>query len=75
MEEDREATATCAYFLNNMMIIWLRFSFWMGLIGIKRTRLRLVRCRAQMEMPMRELLRDAPADKNFDDVARIAMGR
>jgi serine/threonine-protein kinase ULK/ATG1 len=40
-------------------------------IGIKRTKLRLVRCRARMEMPTRERLRDARADKNLDDVARI----
>jgi len=39
--------------------------------GIKRIKLRLVRCRARMEMPMRERLRDARADKNLDDVARI----
>jgi len=41
------------------------------LIGIKRTKLRLVRCRARMDMPTRERLRDARADKNLDDVARI----
>lgn len=40
-------------------------------IGIKRTKLRLVRCRARMEMPTRERLRDARADKNLDDVPRI----
>ena len=40
-------------------------------VGIKRTKLRLVRCRARMEMPTRERLRDARADKNLDDVARI----
>jgi len=71
MEEDRDTIATCASFLNNVMIIWLRFSFGMGRIGIKRTKLRLVRCRARMEMPTRERLRDARADKNLDDVARI----
>ncbi|KAN0114315.1 Protein kinase-like domain containing protein [Russula decolorans] len=38
---------------------------------IKRTKLRLVRCRARMEMPTRERLRDAHADKNLDDVVRI----
>jgi serine/threonine-protein kinase ULK/ATG1 len=43
----------------------------MGLTGIKRTKLRLVRCRARMEMPTRERLRDAHADKNLDDVVRI----
>jgi len=30
-----------------------------------------VRCRARMEMPTRERLRDAHADKNLDDVVRI----
>ena len=48
-------------------MIWLR----QGTVGIKRTKLRLVRCRARMEMPTRERLRDARADKNLDDVARI----
>ncbi|TFY55974.1 hypothetical protein EVG20_g9117, partial [Dentipellis fragilis] len=38
---------------------------------IKRTKLRLVRCRARMAMPIRERLRDARADKNLDDVPRI----
>ncbi|TFY79857.1 hypothetical protein EWM64_g4154 [Hericium alpestre] len=38
---------------------------------IKRTKLRLVRCRARMGMPNRERLRDARADKNLDDVPRI----
>jgi hypothetical protein len=46
-----------------VVVDWLRFSFWMGRIGIKRTKLCLVRCRAQMEMPTREQLRDARADK------------
>jgi hypothetical protein len=40
-------------------------------LGIKRTKLRLVRCRARMDMPIRERLRDARADKNLDDVPRI----
>ena len=71
MEEDRDTIATCAFFSSKVVIIWLRFSFGMGQIGIKRTKLRLVRCRARMEMPTRERLRDARADKNLDDVARI----
>jgi len=54
-------------FFNNVIIVWLKA----GRIGIKRTKLRLVRCRARMEMPTRERLRDARADKNLDDVARI----
>jgi hypothetical protein len=36
-------------------------------IGIKRTKLRLVRCRASMEMPTHERLHDARADNNLDD--------
>ncbi|KAI0062486.1 kinase-like protein [Artomyces pyxidatus] len=38
---------------------------------IKRTKLRLVRCRARMNMNNRDRLRDARADKNLDDVPRI----
>ncbi|KAI0318208.1 kinase-like protein [Amylostereum chailletii] len=38
---------------------------------IKRTKLRLVRCRARMNMNVRDRLKDARADKNLDDVARI----
>ena len=39
--------------------------------GIKRTKLRLVRCRVRMNMTDRERMRDARADKNLDDVPRI----
>lgn len=38
---------------------------------IKRTKLRLVRCRVRMNMTDRERMRDARADKNLDDVPRI----
>lgn len=38
---------------------------------IKRTKLRLVRCRARTGMTDRDRLRDARADKNLDDVDRI----
>ncbi|EIN14702.1 kinase-like protein [Punctularia strigosozonata HHB-11173 SS5] len=38
---------------------------------IKRTKLRLVRCRARMAMPDRERLQDARADQNLEDVQRI----
>lgn len=38
---------------------------------IKRTKLRLVRCRARRNMNNRERMRDARADNNLDDVARI----
>lgn len=40
-------------------------------IWIKRTKLRLVRCRVRMGMNDRDRLRDARADKNLDDVDRI----
>ena len=39
--------------------------------GIKRTKLRLVRCRARMSMNDRDRLNDARADQNLADVARI----
>ncbi|KAF9001203.1 other/ULK/ULK protein kinase [Cyathus striatus] len=38
---------------------------------IKRTKLRLVRCRARMAMTDRDRLNDARADQNLADVARI----
>ncbi|KAI0672360.1 Pkinase-domain-containing protein [Trametes maxima] len=38
---------------------------------IKRTKLRLVRCRARMTMTDRERLKDAQLDKNLDDVTRM----
>ena len=39
--------------------------------GIKRTKLRLVRCRARMGMTDRERVRDARRDDNLTDVPRI----
>lgn len=42
--------------------------FW---LGIKRTKLRLVRCNARMGMNDRDRLNDARADQNLADVARI----
>jgi len=39
--------------------------------GIKRTKLRLVRCRARMAMNHRDRVNDARADQNLADVARI----
>lgn len=44
------------------MILFVRY------IGIKRTKLRLVRCRVRMGMTDRERLKDARLDKNLDDV-------
>ena len=45
--------------------------FFTCAIGIKRTKLRLVRCRARMSMNDRDRLNDARADQNLADVARI----
>lgn len=42
-----------------------------GITGIKRTKLRLIRCRARKTMNNRDRLKDARADKNLDDVPRI----
>jgi len=72
VDEDRDTIATCAScsFLRRWVHRRLLTRRAMCL-GIKRTKLRLVRCRARMEMPTRERLRDARADKNLDDVARI----
>lgn len=42
----------------------------MFLVGIKRTKLRLVRCRARMIMTDRDRINDARADQNLVDVAR-----
>jgi serine/threonine-protein kinase ULK2 len=39
--------------------------------GIKRTKLRLVRCRVRMAMNHRDRVNDARADQNLADVARI----
>jgi len=39
--------------------------------GIKRTKLRLIRCQARMAMNDRDRLNDARADQNLVDVARI----
>lgn len=47
----------------------VRFLTWS--LGIKRTKLRLLRCRARMEMNDRDRVKDARADQNLVDVARI----
>jgi len=38
---------------------------------IKRTKLRLVRCRARMNMDHRDRINDARADQNLADISRI----
>jgi serine/threonine-protein kinase ULK/ATG1 len=65
MEEDRETIATCAC---HRLFPAPRGAD--GDTGIKRTKLRLVRCRARMGMDKRERMRDVRADRNLDDVAR-----
>ena len=44
---------------------------YMSVSGIKRTKLRLVRCRVRMGMTDRERLKDARRDDNLTDVQRI----
>ena len=46
-------------------------SRFLSTTGIKRTKLRLVRCRARMAMNHRDRVNDARADQNLADVARI----
>ncbi|CCL99070.1 uncharacterized protein FIBRA_01082 [Fibroporia radiculosa] len=58
MDEDRTTISTCAYRAENI-------AFW-----IKRTKLRLVRCRVRMGMNDRDRIKDARLDKNLDDVQR-----
>lgn len=65
VDEDRATIATCRccwLFLQNMNLMFL--------VGIKRTKLRLVRCRARMIMTDRDRINDARADQNLVDVAR-----
>ncbi|KAK0205556.1 other/ULK/ULK protein kinase [Desarmillaria ectypa] len=67
MDEDRETIATCRWFLKVPAGLGDDFL----VIGIKRTKLRLVRCHARMNMTERERLNDVKADANLADVARI----
>jgi serine/threonine-protein kinase ULK/ATG1 len=68
MEEDRATidTCTCRYVKLFDLDEWLKFCS----AGIKRTKLRLVRCRARMSMNDRDRLSDARADQNLADVTR-----
>lgn len=64
MEEDRTTIQTCKPY-----VTWIRVRRTNQLsLGIKRTKLRLVRCRVRMGMNDRERLKDARMDKNLDDV-------
>ena len=46
-------------------------SLTIAIIGVKRTKLRLVRCRARKTMTDRERMKDARLDNNLVDVPRI----
>ena len=68
LQEDRETIATCMF---PFLVHHRQNSTPSVSAGIKRTKLRLVRCRVRMNMNDRDRLRDARADKNLDDVDRI----
>lgn len=68
MNEDRETIATCTFF--RCQYFRSRDSLLFS-EGIKRTKLRLYRCRARMAMTDEERKRDARADSNLVDVTRV----
>ena len=84
MEEDRATIATCMFdhfplllfrFLSNLLTFFElppspSVSLYKLFVGIKRTKLRLLRCQARMAMNDRDRLSDARADQNLADVAR-----
>jgi serine/threonine-protein kinase ULK/ATG1 len=65
MDEDRETIATCVSPSLGPLVILTNL-----LLGIKRTKLRLVRCRARMNMDHNDRINDARADQNLADVPR-----
>lgn len=65
MDEDRETIATCTPPSSGLIFNLVKF-----LLGIKRTKLRLVRCRARMNMDHHDRVNDARADQNLADVSR-----
>jgi hypothetical protein len=69
MEEDRETIGTCGF--RSLSSCSDQTLTPPCKTGIKRTKLRLVRCRARMAMNDRDRLNDARADSNLADVARI----
>lgn len=72
MDEDRETIATCEYLLSVLFVYSdLLFRSRRNITGIKRTKLRLVRCRTRMTMTHHDRVNDARADQNLADVARI----
>ena len=66
IEEDRETISTCELAVHHPYTSFSRTYA----TGIKRTKLRLVRCRVRMGMNERDRLRDANADVNLSDVPR-----
>ena len=66
LDEDRNTISTCTYFRLVSPI-----KSHSSILGIKRTKLRLVRCRIRMGMSDRERMKDARRDDNLTDVARI----
>lgn len=68
MEEDRTTIATCSSLSTLISTRVLTQPYLFCVSGIKRTKLRLVRCRIRMGMTDRERLKDARLDKNLDDV-------
>jgi len=79
LEEDRTMIATCTSSVNSFILsvplcvspfIYLLCYFYVFITGIKRTKLRLLRCQARKAMNDRDRLSDARADQNLVDVAR-----
>jgi len=68
MDEDRETIATCTFILLSICLCTHIPTFT---VGIKRTKLRLVRCQARKNMNHRDRVNDARADQNLADVVRV----
>jgi serine/threonine-protein kinase ULK/ATG1 len=67
MDEDRDTIATCMSLSFGHLLVLLKNR----LLGIKRTKLRLVRCRARMNMDHCDRINDARADQNLADILRV----
>ena len=68
MDEDRNTITTCKFQYVIHLLAWMFIC--RSFVGIKRTKLRLIRCRVRMGMNERDRLKDARLDKNLDDVPR-----
>ena len=68
MDEDRNTITTCKF--HNDICPLVQILIYHSFVGIKRTKLRLIRCRVRMGMNERDRLKDARLDKNLDDVPR-----